>query len=294
MPSRAGPTTRVPVQVVVVGAAGDDVPDRTVTRRDTVATEEPMEIRLAAGSARRRLAVTMRTPGADFELAAGFLHGEGVAGAGDIATIGYCVDADLDSTQRYNVMTVTLASDRLPELATLERHFTTSSACGVCGKSSLDGLHLHGAVPAGSGPAVDATVLAGLPESLRAAQRLFATTGGLHAAGLFTPGGELLCVREDVGRHNAVDKVVGWALLSGQLPLERHILMVSGRASYEIMQKALAARIPMVCSVSAPSSLAVSLAADFDMTLVGFLRDRRFNVYVDNGRVLLPVPAARP
>jgi len=281
--ARPGPTTRVPLQFV------DG--ERSVTRRDAVATEEPMEIRLAAGPARRRLAVTMRTPGADFELAAGFLYSEGVVGPDGIARIAYCTDADLDAEQRYNVVTVTLRGDRLPELATLERHFTTSSACGVCGRSSLDGLHLHGARPAAPGPVVDARVLAGLPDALRAGQRLFATTGGLHAAGLFTPGGELVCLREDVGRHNAVDKVVGWALLSGRLPLHDHLLVVSGRASYEIMQKALAAGVPVVCAVSAPSSLAVRLATEFGMTLVGFLRGRRFNVYADSGRVRLSRPA---
>jgi FdhD protein len=266
--------------------------DSAVSTRDTVATEEPMEIRLAARADRRRIAITMRTPGADFELAAGFLHGEGVAGPGAIARIGYCTDADLDPTQRYNVVTVTLAGDTLPDLATLERHFTTSSACGVCGKSSLDGLHLHGATPPGPGPVLDAEVLAGLPDALRAGQRIFAATGGLHAAGLFTPDGAAVCVREDVGRHNAVDKVIGWALLAGMLPLRRYLLVVSGRASYEIMQKALVAGIPVVCAVSAPSSLAVAIAGDFGMTLVGFLRGRHCNVYADSGRIRLPAPAA--
>jgi len=145
-------------------------------------------------------------------------------------------------------------------------------------------------VPVGPGPVVGAPVLASLPDVLRSGQRLFATTGGLHAAGLFTAEGEPLCVREDVGRHNAVDKVVGWAMLAGRLPLAEHILMVSGRASYEIMQKALVAGVPMVCSVSAPSSLAVSLAQEFGMTLVGFLRGRRFNVYAGSQRVVLPAP----
>jgi FdhD protein len=265
-----------------------------VSRRDAVATEEPMEIRLAAGSARQRLAVTMRTPGADFELAAGFLYGEGVVRPGDIRRIAYCTDADLDAEQRYNVVTVTLSGDTLPDLVTLERHFTTSSACGVCGKSSLDGLHLHGAVAVPPGPAVDASVIEALPAVLREGQRLFATTGGLHAAGVFNAAGELACVREDVGRHNAVDKVVGWAMLSGRLPLHGHILMVSGRSSYEIMQKALVAGIPIVCAVSAPSSLAVGLATTYGMTLVGFLRGRRFNVYAGAERIRLPAPAPAP
>ena len=277
MPARPGPTTRVPLRIV------DG--DRTVASRDTVATEEPMEIRLAAGAARRRLAVTMRTPGADFELAAGFLHGEGVVAAGDIARIGYCVDADLTKDQRYNVVTVHLAGGTLPDVSAMQRHFTTSSACGVCGRSSLDGLHLHGATPPAAGPEVTGAVLAALPDTLRAGQRIFTATGGLHAAGLFTPDGTAVCVREDVGRHNAVDKVIGWALLAGLVPLHRYLLVVSGRASYEIMQKALVAGVPMVCAVSAPSSLAVSIAVEFGMTLVGFLRGSRCNVYADQGRI---------
>jgi FdhD protein len=284
--ARPGPTTRVPLRAV------DG--HRVVNRRDVVATEEPMEIRLAAGRARRRLAITMRTPGADFELAAGFLHSEGVIRADDVRRIAYCTDTDLAADQRYNVVTVTLSGDRLPELITLERHFTTSSACGVCGKSSLDGLHLHGAIAAPPGPTVESSVIEGLPTALRKGQRLFAATGGLHAAGLFTADGTLACVREDVGRHNAVDKVVGWAQLSGRLPLHDHILMVSGRSSYEIMQKALAAGIPIVCAVSAPSSLAVELAIEYGMTLIGFLRGQRFNVYVGAERIQLPAAVPAP
>lgn len=286
MTARPGPTTRVPVRVVDAG--------REVARRDTVATEEPLEIRIAVGRHRRRLAVTMRTPGSDFELTAGFLHSEGVVSRGGtgITRIAYCTDVDLDPTQRHNVVTATLSGHGLPELATLERHFTTSSACGVCGKSSLDGLHLHGAVAPPSGPMVDAALIESLPDALRAGQRLFTATGGLHAAGLFTADGELICVREDVGRHNAVDKVVGWALLGNRLPLNAHLLMVSGRTSYEIVQKALFAGVPIVCAVSAPSSLAVSVASEFGMTLVGFLRGRRFNVYADPGRIRLPAPAS--
>jgi FdhD protein len=279
MAARPGPTTRLPV------AAVDG--DRVTPRRDSLATEEPLEIRLAAGRERRRLAVTMRTPGADFELAAGFLHGEGVVDPAGIRRIAYCVDADLDSEQRYNVVTVTLAGDRLPELAGLERHFTTSSACGVCGRSTLDTLHLHGE-PLPPGPVVAPAAITVLPAALRAGQRVFEATGGLHAAGLFTPAGEALCVREDVGRHNAVDKVVGWAALAGRLPLREHLLMVSGRSSYEIMQKAFAAGIPIVCAVSAPSSLAVALAERFGMTLVGFLRGESFNVYAGADRIRLP------
>lgn len=251
-------------------------------------TEEPLEIRLAAGAGRQRLAVTMRTPGADFELVAGFLHAEGIAGPDDIAQITYCLDNELGVEQRYNVVTATLTGDRLPDLTAHQRHFTSSSACGVCGRGSLDGLHRHGATPATPGPYVPPSVIAGLPETLRAAQELFTSTGGLHAAGLFTAAGELLCAREDVGRHNAVDKVIGWALMAGRLPLRAHVLLVSGRVSFEIMQKALAAGIPVVCAVSAPSSLAVSLADEYGMTLVGFLREGRFNVYAGADRLLSP------
>ncbi len=260
-------------------------------RPDVLATEEPMEIRLqAAGGAQRTVAVTMRTPGRDFELAAGFLYGEGVlTGPGQVGRISYCTDPELDEEQRYNVVTVALTGP-LPELPAMDRHFLVNSACGVCGKESLEALRLRGCAPAPAGPAVDPATVWELPERLRAAQAVFAKTGGLHAAGLFSATGEVVAVREDVGRHNAVDKLIGWALLAGQLPLEHSLLMVSGRASYEIMQKALAARIPVVAAVSAPSSLAVALAKDFEMTLVGFVRGRRFNIYADRDRI----PASPP
>lgn len=241
---------------------------------------------MLAGQARHTAAVTMRTPGADFELAAGFLHGEGIVGCpDDILAMSYCTDAGVDGDQRFNIVNVALAGRDLPDLAPLDRHFLTTSACGVCGKASLDALQIRSAPLEGSVPRIVPDVLTGLPEQLRAAQGLFEVTGGLHAAGLFDAGGTLLAVREDVGRHNAVDKVLGWALLAGRLPLRDHILLVSGRASYEILQKCLAAAVPIVCSVSAPSSLAVSLAERFGITLVGFLRGDRFNVYTGAGRI---------
>lgn len=253
-------------------------------RSDRVVTEEPLEIRLSAGSETRRVAVTMRTPGNDFELAAGFLFGEGVVQRRDeIARIGYCLDEG--EAQRYNVVHVELRALSLPALDTLERHFYTSSACGVCGKASLDALSLRGCKPLAGGPRVTLEVLRRLPEKLREAQGLFAATGGLHAAALFTASGELVAVREDVGRHNALDKLVGWALLSGLLPLSDHLVLVSGRASYELVQKALVAGIPLFCAVSAPSSLAIALAARFGVTLVGFLREGRCNVYCHPERV---------
>jgi FdhD protein len=256
-------------------------------RRDDLATEEPLEIRLAAGGGRRTVAVTMRTPGHDFELAAGFLHAEGVVPAGGsagdpggIASISYCTDEDVAPEARRNTVTVRLRGARLPELPTLERHFTTSSACGVCGAAGLDALRSRHLAPVTEpGPLLAPQTLYGLPDTLRRAQGVFGKTGGLHAAGLFTPDGALVALREDVGRHNAVDKLVGRALLDGRLPLAGHVLMVSGRTSYEILQKALAAGVPVVCAVSAPSSLAVDLARAFGITLVGFLRGERFNVY---------------
>ncbi|GAA4063700.1 formate dehydrogenase accessory sulfurtransferase FdhD [Nonomuraea soli] len=273
MTDRPGPTTRTRV-LALSGLAARD-------RRDDLATEEPLEIRLASPPERRTVAITMRTPGHDFELAAGFLHGEGLAG--EIEAIAYCTDDDVPPEARYNTVTVRVAGP-LPELPALERHFLTSSACGVCGSASLEALH-HRCVRLESALRVTASTLYGLPGKLRQAQGVFGRTGGLHAAGLFTAAGELLAVREDVGRHNAVDKVVGWAALQRLLPLSDHVLMVSGRSSYEIMQKALAAGIAMVCAVSAPSSLAVDLAREFGMTLVGFLRDERCNVYAGAERV---------
>jgi FdhD protein len=286
MTGRPGSKTRTRILAVADG-------DRRA-RSDYLATEEPLEIRLVVGSATATVAVTMRTPGTDFELAAGFLYGEGViAGRGDIGRISYCTDPQIDAEQQYNIVNVGLTAQALPDLHALERHFMTSSACGVCGKASLDALELRGCPVVPPGPVLDAAVLPRLPDALRKAQGLFESTGGLHAAGLFTPEGELVALREDVGRHNAVDKLVGWALLDGRLPLHGHLLMVSGRSSYEILQKALVAGIPFVCAVSAPSSLAVSLARRFGMTLVGFLRGERFNVYAGEERLGLPAVSSQ-
>lgn len=261
-------------------------------RFDRLATEEPLEIRLRAGGATRTVAITMRTPGNDFELAAGFLYGEGAIGGYDeLRGISYCLDSALEPEQRYNVVNVDLAAAELPRLDALERHFTTTSACGVCGKASLEALRLRGLPAIESTLALDAATIVALPDGLRAAQGVFEKTGGLHAAGLFDAEGNLIALREDVGRHNALDKLVGWALLRRRLPLAQHVLMVSGRTSYEIVQKALAARIPVVCAVSAPSSLAVDLARSFGITLVGFVRGSRFNVYAHEGRIRTAVGA---
>ena len=230
-------------------------------RDDHLATEEPLEIRLQAGGETQTVAVTMRTPGHDFELAAGFLHNEGiVSDPAMLSGITYCVDPDVDADQRYNIVNVGLRLARLPELATLERHFFTTSACGVCGKASLDAIAMRDCPDLPAGPRLDPMLLTTLPQALRAAQGLFDATGGLHAAGLFDAGGTLLCLREDVGRHNALDKLIGWALMKRKLPLHDCILLVSGRASYEILQKSTVAGVPVVCAVSAPSHLAVEVA----------------------------------
>jgi FdhD protein len=277
--ARRGSKTKVRVRSVEEG--------RARVRPDSLATEEPMEIRLISGDARQTVAVTMRTPGADFELAAGFLYGEGVVSSPeDIRRISYCVDADIDAEQQYNIVNVELRGGRSYDLKPLERHFYTTSACGVCGKASLEQLELRGCPVIPPGPKVAPEIIYALPEKLREAQGLFDATGGLHAAALFDKEGELVALREDVGRHNATDKLVGWALLEGRLPLSDHVVMVSGRSSFEILQKCLTAGVPIVCAISAPSSLAVDVARQFDMTLVGFLRGSRFNVYSGHKRVL--------
>ena len=275
---RPGPKSELRIIAVEDGAARE--------RFDEVATEEPLEIRLSLAGESRTLAVTMRTPGADFELVAGFLHNEGVIKSeSEIRSLSYCVDRDVEEEQRYNIVNVELAASAWPQLERLERHFLTTSACGVCGKASIEALRLRDVPPLGAGPKLRADVITSLPEKLRAAQGVFASTGGLHAAALFDAGGTLLALREDVGRHNALDKLIGWALLGGKLPLHDRIVMVSGRTSFEIVQKSLVAGVAAVCAVSAPSSLAVALSSEFDMTLVGFVRDGRLNVYAGMRRL---------
>ena len=278
--ARHGSKTKVRIRKVEDG--------RVRVRPDVLATEEPMEIRLISGTAKQTVAVTMRTPGSDFELAAGFLYSEGIVSSQeDIRKISYCVDADVDAEQQYNIVNVELQGGREYDLRPLERHFFTTSACGVCGKASLEQLELRGSPVIPPGPEVAAETIYSLPEKLRAAQGLFEATGGLHAAALFDAAGELVALREDVGRHNATDKLIGWALLDGRIPLGDHIVMVSGRSSYEIMQKCLTAGVPIVCAVSAPSSLAVDVAREFGMTLVGFLRGSKFNAYAGSERIQL-------
>lgn len=260
------------------------VRDGRVRRRpDALAAEEPLEIRVGG----RPLAVTMRTPGHDVELAHGFLLTEGVIGGpDDVATARYCDSVDDAGRNTYNVLDLALAPGVPAPDDSVERRFYTTSSCGVCGKASLDAVRTRTRFdPAADPMTLTAEVLYGLPDALRAAQKVFDSTGGLHGAGLFRADGTLLVAREDVGRHNAVDKVVGHALLDGGIPAAGTVLMVSGRASFELTQKAVMAGIPALAAVSAPSSLAVEMARSAGLTLVGFLRGRSMNVYSASHRV---------
>jgi FdhD protein len=256
------------------------------TRPDTVASEEPLEIRLGGTP----LAVTMRTPGDDFDLVHGFLATEGViSSAGDLAGLRYCNSVDDEGRNTYNVVDVDLAPGVAMPDTSLERNFYTSSSCGVCGKASIDAIRTKTRFDVAGDPVrLPLGVLLALPDRLRAEQQVFDKTGGLHAAGLFTGDGELVALREDVGRHNAVDKVIGDGVRAGRLPLAGHVLMVSGRASFELTQKAAMAGIPVLAAVSAPSSLAVELAREVGITLVGFLRGDGCNVYTCPERLVLP------
>jgi FdhD protein len=253
--------------------------------RDRLVAEEPLEIR-AAGPAQEpvSVAVTMRTPGNDMELAAGFLFTEGlIASPEEIETMRYC-GLEVPEEQRYNIVTVHLRRPFDPGV--FQRNFYATSSCGVCGKASIDQVEVLSA-PLLPGPEVRRATLERLPDTLREAQDVFDETGGLHATGLFTPTGELVAVREDVGRHNAMDKLVGCELLAGRVPAGSRIVVVSGRASFELVQKAAVAGIPILCAVSAPTTLAVDTAKRLGMTLVGFLRDGRFNVYAHAERIEL-------
>jgi FdhD protein len=268
-------------------------PRGDVRRPDTLAVEEPLEVRIGGES----LVVTMRTPGDDIDLVHGFLLAEGIIGArSDVVTVRYCAGTDEDGANTYNVLDVALAPD--VEAPSQRRNFIATSACGVCGKTSLDQVRTktrwpmspvrteqYAGNPVPEPAYCSVSLLGSLPDKLRAEQRVFEATGGLHAAGLFTSDGELLAVREDVGRHNAVDKVIGWAIQADRIPLSDTVLIVSGRASFELVQKAVMAGIPMLGAVSAPSSLAVDLAAEAGLTLVGFLRGETMNVYTHGERV---------
>jgi FdhD protein len=251
-------------------------------RRDRLATEEPLEIRASGpGQPTVRVAVTMRTPGHDFELAAGFLFTEGlIAGRSAFSAIRYC--NDVGTEQHLNVVTVDMRAHF--DATRMQRNFFASSSCGVCGKASIDQLAVS-CEHVADGPVVSRRIITSLPDALRAEQRVFESTGGLHATGLFDPAGQLVVAREDVGRHNAMDKLIGNRLLAGESPLSSSIALVSGRASFELVQKAAVAGIPIVCAVSAPSTLAVETARRLGVTLIGFLRGDRFNIYTHAQRV---------
>ena len=260
------------------------VGDSRRSRADALALEEPLEIRVNGA----RFSVTMRTPGDDFDLIAGFLVSEGVvADREDLPTMRTVTGLGSGGEPTFNIVDATVTGAGVRAAAERARTVYTSSACGVCGLASIDAVRTASAFPVlPVGLTVPEATVAALPDRLRDAQRLFDTTGGVHAAGLFDERGELLVLREDVGRHNAVDKVVGWALREGRLPLSRTVLQVSGRASFELVQKARMAGIPMLAAVSAPSSLAVELAEDTGITLVGFSRGASFNLYAHGHRVV--------
>jgi FdhD protein len=271
------------VRRIVEGKATEDSPD-------VLAVEEPLEIRLGlADNTHRAISITMRTPGDDAELAAGFLFTEGILKSSEqIRQIRHCglrigkQNSTLDRAAALNSNTirVDLNAGVDVDIKRLERHFYTSSSCGVCGKSSIEALGTKtGKLPDSAAPKLASDVIHTLPKKLRIAQDVFAETGGLHASGLFNVNGDLEISREDVGRHNALDKVIGAKFLNGELPLADKILLVSGRASFELVQKALMAGIPILIAVGAPSSLAVELAQEFGMTVVGFVRDGSFNIY---------------
>jgi FdhD protein len=263
------------IEVPVIDINGEG----RVTRLDSLAIEEPLEIRIGD----RSISVTMRTPGHDEELAVGFLFGEGlIRNRGQIRSI---VVGDGEDAGTQNIVTLELANEVGFEIGKLDRHFYTTSSCGVCGKASIEAIEVFPDGEISSDLEIDATTIHKLPGQLDAVQDLFRETGGLHAAALFDPDGSLTDVREDVGRHNAMDKLVGSLVLKNAIPMTDKIMLVSGRASFELVQKAVMAGVPIMAAVGAPSSLAVELAATYGMTLIGFLRDGRFNVYTKPKRL---------
>lgn len=274
---------RITVRRRVIRLSADEP---SVAQEDVLAVEEPLEIRVGG----RPLVVTMRTPGHDFDLAAGFLVSEGVITCGEhFSAARYCAGVNEQGQNTYNVLDVTLAPDVAAPDPSLERSFFTTSSCGMCGKASIDAVRTQSAYDvAGDGLRIDAELLSTFPARLRRGQAVFEQTGGLHAAALFDgASGQMLVLREDVGRHNAVDKVVGWALTQDRLPLGGTVLMVSGRASFELTQKAMMAGIPVLAAISAPSSLAAELATELGMTLVGFLRGGSMVIYAGERRIVV-------
>jgi FdhD protein len=264
--------------------------DRISELPDLLAAEEPMEIRLGYGAEKNRrqksISVTMRTPGNDFELALGFLFTEGIIkNAGDIIRVKYCTELNRFENQE-NIVRVGLNHEVEVDLKKLERHFYTSSSCGVCGKASIDSIEINEVMISDeSHLKVDSEILSRLTEKIKARQNIFEHTGGLHAAALFSSEGELILIREDVGRHNALDKLIGAGFFSDQLPFNQHILLLSGRASFELIQKAAMAGIKIIAAIGAPSTLAVETAKKFKITLIGFLRGDRFNIYSEKNRI---------
>ncbi|MEU4810987.1 formate dehydrogenase accessory sulfurtransferase FdhD [Nocardia fluminea] len=254
-------------------------PAGRIERPDTLAVEEPLEVRVDG----RSLTVTMRTPGNDIDLVHGFLFGEGIiASAEDLVTARYCAGTDSEGHNTYNVLDLRLRNP----VPIHTRNFLTTGACGLCGKTALDEVRTHSRFPIPhAAVSIGIDTLTDLPKQLRAGQKLFDATGGLHAAGLFTTDGTLLALREDIGRHNAVDKVIGWAVRENRVPAHDLVLVVSSRASFELAQKAVMAGIPILAAVSAPSALAVDLAAEADLTLIGFLRAESMNIYTGEHRV---------
>jgi FdhD protein len=248
---------------------------------DYLAAEEPLEIRIGE----HPISVTMRTPGHDLELAAGFLFTEGIVQRGE-QILALESPSEGEAGKRGNVVQATLAPEAVPDFAKMRRHFFASSSCGICGKASIEAIRSRCLAPPNPNFRIAPDLLLGLPDALRSSQDVFERTGGLHAAALFDSKGTLLVLREDIGRHNAVDKVIGWAVRERRVPLEDSLMLVSGRGGFEIVQKAIVAGVPVVASVSAPSSLAVQLAREMQLTLVGFLRGRRFVIYSGGERLL--------
>jgi FdhD protein len=285
-PKSKPPPAPIPARPVEITGVTEWQDGKVARFEDYLVGEEPLEIRIGD----RPISVTMRTPGHDLELATGFLLTEGViTGSEQIARLQHIV---MKGRKRNGVRVDLVRGVRIkPSL--LQRHFLVSSSCGLCGKSSIDTVRVRGIARPNSDFRISPDVLCLLPDALRSAQPLFGRTGGLHAAGLFDQTGKLMALREDVGRHNAVDKLIGWALLEKRLPLKESIVLVSGRGSFEIVQKALVAGVPVVACISAPSSLAAQLAWEFNLTLIGFLRGKRFVMYAGEDRVRLAVPQGR-